>query len=201
MARVTGTQGSFKYDDTGAVQQTIAGVTSWTIDYVGSTSETTGMEDAGVKTFLPTTSEWSGSVEGHWETGNPPYINAAQDIMPGLAPADLELIAADGITTVTYTGKAICTGLSCNAGYDGTLDFTLSFQGSGALGIAYGETYGWKINRNGGGRYICCARRNGRDELEYRLRWRHGGDYWHGNGRDCRCKDIPSDYVGMVWLD
>ena len=136
MARLTGTQGSATVDTLAAGTPTvIEGVTNWTIDYVGSTAETTGMDDSGVKSFLPTTTEWSGSFEGHWDTGNPPYISGANDIMPGLAAGTVTLIATDGTTTVTCAGEAIYTGLGMTASYDGTFDFTFSFQGTGALTI------------------------------------------------------------------
>ena len=136
MARLTGTQGTATVDTLAAGTPTgITGITSWTIDYVGSTAETTGMDDAGVKSFLPTTTEWSGSFEGHWESTAPPYINAANDIMPGLAPGTVTLVAADGTTTITCAGEAVYTGLSLSAPHDGVFDFTFSFQGTGALSI------------------------------------------------------------------
>ncbi len=139
MARLTGTQGTATVDKmVGGAPTTptlILGVTNWSIDYVGSTAETTGMDDSGVKSFLPTTTEWSGSFEGHWESTAAPYFpTAATGMMPGQS-GTITLVASDGTTTVTCAGETVYTGLSLTTPSDGTFDYTFSFQGTGALSI------------------------------------------------------------------
>ena len=127
MARLTGTAGVVTF-----VARGVMGVTSWSVDYTGSTGETTGMDSAGVKSFLPTTTEWSGSVEGHYETTGGDQPPDPSETIGAPVAIDLETVAAG----LGCAGNAICTGCSYTVSYDGTLDYNATFQGTGALTIA-----------------------------------------------------------------
>lgn len=107
----------------------IAEVRSYSIESTADTLEDTVMGDTA-RTFLPSLTSWSGSVDVFWdETDTNGQVAAAvgSSITLNLYP--------EGATTgdTYYTGTAIVTGKSVTGSFDGMVEASISFQGTGAL--------------------------------------------------------------------
>lgn len=123
MARLSGKGGSLSIG--GAA---VLGVTSWEIDYKGEAVDVTGMDSSGAKAFVGGLTEWSFSCEGNLESGA---------TLPTPA-ASVALSAVDSADTGynTYTGTMIITGVKPTTSVDGAVKYSITAQGTGALGIA-----------------------------------------------------------------
>jgi len=122
MARLAGTGGNVKY---GAGPTTVAGIKSWTLDYVYNTAEGTGFDSSGHKEFKPTLDEWSGSFEGS-KDGAPISIGTEVAL-------ELEESATAG---QEWTGQAIITAVHSSVTVEGLVTYSYDFQGTGALTVA-----------------------------------------------------------------
>lgn len=107
----------------------IAEVRSYSIEETADTVEDTVMGDTA-RTFLPSLTSWSGSVDVFWDETDTTGQGAADvgsSITLNLYP--------EGSTTgdVYYTGTAIVTGKTVTGSFDGMIEASISFQGTGAL--------------------------------------------------------------------
>ncbi len=116
MAHYSGKAGEV---DTGA---SVTGIKSWTLDYVVEMLETTDFADAGIRSYLPGASGWSGSFEG-LKDGAPLGIGAEITIT----------LKETQTATQKWTGTAYITGVHGATSADGLVTYTYDFQGSGAL--------------------------------------------------------------------
>jgi len=118
MAHLAGKAG---YVDTGSA---VAGIKSWTIDYVSDALETTDFADAGVKSYIVGCKGWSGSFEG--------YKDGTEQILTASAasPITLKLYEDD---TYYWTGSAIITGVHSSATHDGIVSVAYDFVGVAGL--------------------------------------------------------------------
>lgn len=107
----------------------IAGIKSWTLDYTMSTVETTDFADAGVSTFTPVKTAWSGTFEGYKDTVPVAIVN---DVTP-IAIELQEDATQSGGTVKKWTGSAFITGVSVGTPSDGMVTYSYTFQGTGAL--------------------------------------------------------------------
>lgn len=127
--RLSGKAGSVSLGTTPA---TVVGVTNWSLTYTGEALESTGMDSSGVKTYIPGLTGWSGSCSGHWDTAEAKFVGETPGIRPGAAAATASLLlSATGGNL--YSGSAIITSFGVTAAVDGLVDFTIEFQGTGAL--------------------------------------------------------------------
>ncbi len=117
MAQIAGKLGEVR-----VAGATIAGMKSWTIDYVTDAIETTDFADAGVKSFIAGISGWSGNFEGY------------KDAAPTAIGAEIALILKESTdATQQYTGQAILTGIHETVTIGGVVTEAYDFQGTGAL--------------------------------------------------------------------
>ncbi len=117
MARQSGKSGSVTFDS-----GTTLGVTKWDMDQKCDAVDTTGMDSAGAKEFIPGLTEFSGTFEGNWDgTGAPP-----------MAGAVAAMILDTGASTYDFA-TAIITSLKPTVDSKGVVTFSCAFQGSGAL--------------------------------------------------------------------
>lgn len=128
MAHLAGKSGAVYSTTTGgtATQTAIvAGMKSWTVDYVIDALDTTDFADVGVKSYIAGLSGWSGSFEGY------------KDGAPGLTVGTSYVLHLNESATTTqrYTGTAIITGLHGSASLDGVVALAYDFQGTGALSV------------------------------------------------------------------
>lgn len=124
MATHKGSEGTVKI---GA--NAIAEVRSYSIESTADTLEDTVMGDTA-RTFLPSLTSWSGSVDVFWDetdTNGQLAADVGSSITLNLYP--------EGSTTgdFYYTGTAIVTGKSVTGSFDGMVEASISFQGTGAL--------------------------------------------------------------------
>ncbi len=104
---------------------TIAGIKSWTVDYVQDALDTTDFGDLGIKSYIAGLSGWSGSFEG-FKDGVPTGIGSI-----------VALILMESQTSnQTYTGSALITGSHPSAAIDGVVNISYDFQGTAALTVA-----------------------------------------------------------------
>ena len=127
----TGESGSISYG--GA---TVAAVRSFTVDNETQTIETTAMGSAGnARTYLPGLTQWSGSMDVYQiddDAEQTALLAAAQ----GGAEATLVLYPSGSGIGISLTGQVVITGHSLTSSFDGMVEGSISFQGSGALSRA-----------------------------------------------------------------
>ena len=124
MATHTGSEGTVKV---GA--NTIAEIRSFSIDETGDTLEDTTMGDTA-RTYKSSLTSFSGSVDVFYDetdtTGQGALTVGAEITINAYPEGDT---AGD-----TYkTGSAIVTGVSLSSSFDGMVESSVTFQGTGAL--------------------------------------------------------------------
>jgi len=114
---------TLRLDEIRAAKQ-VAGIKSWTLDYVMNVLETTGFDSSGHKTFIPSVDEWSGSFEGY-KDGAPLAIGSS---------VGLEL-QESSTSTQQWRGTAIITAVHPATAIDGLVTYSYDFQGTRKLEI------------------------------------------------------------------
>ena len=124
----TGESGSVSYG--GA---TVAAVRSFTVDNETQTIETTAMGSSGnARTYLPGLTQWSGSMDVYQiddDSEQTAILAAAQSG----AEAALILYPSGSGIGISLTGQVVITGHSLTSSFDGMVEGSISYQGSGAL--------------------------------------------------------------------
>lgn len=123
MARLAGKAGS------ASIGGAVNGVTKWSITYEADVLETTGMDSAGVAAYIGGITRWSGSLTAHQDSGG---AKSMEDWTPGSLVA-VTLVAGSG--GVSFGGNVIIKSIVPEVSADGVVDYTLDFQGTGALTI------------------------------------------------------------------
>jgi len=125
MATVKGNGGTIKVGT-----DAIANLRSYSIETSAATAETTTM-GSSVATHVATITSWTGSCDVFYD---PTDTNGQVALQPGnivtikFTPDD-----TSGNTDVDYSGSVIVTGHNKTASFDGVIEASLSFQGTGAL--------------------------------------------------------------------
>jgi predicted secreted protein len=115
----------------------IAEVRSWSVEATADTIETSVMGNdtrqyvKGMSTFTGTADVlWNAS---HWTSnGMNPTVSGTSEV--GKVPAAVVFYPAG--TGAGFSGNVVITGYTVNASYDGLIEASVSFQGSGALSYA-----------------------------------------------------------------
>jgi predicted secreted protein len=119
--------------------QTVAEVRSYSIELTADTIEQTTMGDA-TRQYVKGLSSFSGSADVYWDPahwtagGLNPTVGSV-----GAAPVELKVFpegATVGTTDKVMTGNIIITGYTVNGSFDGMVEASISFQGTGALSYA-----------------------------------------------------------------
>mgnify|MGYP003333562065 FL=1 len=108
----------------------IGSVRSWSLDHTSDTIDVTTMSTTGnYREFVPSLKTWSGSISVVWDEADAGQDAAVlgTEITIKVYPDD------DGTGDVYYTGSAIITSVSQSASYDGLVERTINFNGTGAL--------------------------------------------------------------------
>lgn len=107
----------------------VAEIRSYSIEETGDTLEDTTMGDTA-RTYLPSLTSWSGSVDVYWDETD----TTGQGALTVGAIVTLNVYPEGDTTGDTYyTGSAIVTSVSRSASFDGMVEASVSFQGTGAL--------------------------------------------------------------------
>lgn len=108
---------------------TVAEVRSYSIEETAETLEDTSMGDTA-RTYLSSLTTFSGSVDVFWDetdaTGQGALTNGAS-VTLNLYPE------GDTSGDTYYSGTVIVTGVTRTASFDGMVEATITFQGTGAL--------------------------------------------------------------------
>jgi len=116
MAEVAGYGGYVESSDGNKV----AGIKSWSCPQVANVGDKTDFSSSGLKEFLLTLKEWSGTFEGSLD-GTPLTLGETYELHLGLTG------------TTEYYGDAIITNIAPAVSVDGVNVISYSFQGTAAL--------------------------------------------------------------------
>lgn len=115
-------------------------VTSFSLEETTETIDVTSMGDQN-RVVLPTFVGFSGSFDGYWDQTDAalghtaiaePVIRAGETISFEFYPA------GEAAGNMYYSGNAIVASVSRSSSYDGAVEYSVSFEGTGNL--AYGVT-------------------------------------------------------------
>jgi hypothetical protein len=124
MATHKGSEGTVK---TGA--NAIAQIRSYTITASADTIEDTVMGDSA-RTYLPSLTSFSGSIECYWDETD---TSGQMSLDPG-STATINLYPEGSSTgDIYYSGSVIITERAVTASFDGMVEASFSFQGTGTL--------------------------------------------------------------------
>jgi predicted secreted protein len=136
MAILTGNNGVVKLDATvGGSVATIAAVRTFSVELTRDTIETSTMT-TDVRTYVTGLSSWSGSADIYFDPAASTGTIATHAILNptsgtvGQGTLTVELYLND--TAGKFSGEIIVTGFTINATFDGMVEASISFQGSGA---------------------------------------------------------------------
>ena len=115
MAEIAGKSGYVKEGS-----NTIAGMKNWTCPQLANVGEITDFQSSGLKEFLLTLKEWSGSFDGSLD-GTPLTLGSTYVLHLGLTG------------TTEYYGSAIITGIIPGVTVDSINVISYSFQGTSTL--------------------------------------------------------------------
>ena len=107
----------------------IAEIRSYSLEESADTLETTSMGDSA-RTFLPSLSTFSGSVDVYWDetdTTGQGALTIGAEVTLNVYPE------GDTSGDTYYTGSAIVTGITRSGSFDGMVEASISVQGTGAL--------------------------------------------------------------------
>jgi len=127
----TGENGVIKYDVAGTPTN-VASVRSFTIDQETATVETTTMAaTGGARTYLPTLKAFSGTADVYFRDDDVAQSALFSGI--GSDPATLEVYPSGSGTGIKLIGEIIITGFSITSNFDGLVEASITFQGTGPL--------------------------------------------------------------------
>lgn len=136
MAILTGNNGVVKLDATvGGSATAIASVRSFSVELTRDTIETSTMT-TDVRTFTTGLSSWSGNADIYFDPAASTGHLAVHTVLNptsgtvGQGTLTVELYLAD--TAGKFAGEVIITGFTINSSFDGMVEASISFQGSGA---------------------------------------------------------------------
>ena len=118
----------------------ILNVTNFTIEETSETLDITSMSSTGnAREILPTFTAFSGSFDGFWDKtdpslnhsdGTPPVVRSGQTLYFEFYPE------GESTGALYYAGSGIVSSVSRSASFDGAVEYSVAFEGTGAL--AYG---------------------------------------------------------------
>lgn len=136
MAILTGNNGVVKLDASiGGAATAIAAVRTFSVEITRDTIETSTMS-TDVRTYVNGLSSWSGSADIYFNpTAGEGHLAVHSVLNPtsgtvGQGTLTVELYLND--TAGKFAGEVIITGFTVNSSFDGMVEASISFQGSGA---------------------------------------------------------------------
>lgn len=115
----------------------ILNVTNFTLEETSETLDVTSMSSTGnAREILPTFTAFSGSFDGYWDNtdpslnhsaGTPPVVRSGETLTFEFYPE------GDAATALYYSGSGIVTSVSRSAAFDGAVEYSVSFEGTGVL--------------------------------------------------------------------
>lgn len=134
MATYEGSAGSVKIKSGSDALTAVASVRTWSIDITRDTVEDTAM-GTGNRTYKKGLQSYSGSMDIVFDSSENTIVSTA--LNPDTDDTvNVEFYAEDGDDTTKFSGDVIVTGYSVSASYDGLVEASVSFQGTGAITTA-----------------------------------------------------------------
>jgi|SRR6056300_694366 len=131
MATYTGENGTVKIGSDSAGEVAIAEVRSWTVEHTKDVIEDSVMGDSA-RTYKSGLHQFTGSMEVVYDDGH----TAASDAFRPDNDGDLFIEFFPNTTSgEKFSGKVIVTSVSRTASFDDLVTASVSFQGTGPLGI------------------------------------------------------------------
>jgi predicted secreted protein len=124
MATHTGSEGVVK-----VASNQVAEIRSWTVDETADVLEDTSMGDTA-RTYKSSLTNFTGSMDVYWDetdTTGQGALSIGSEVTINVYPE------GDDSGDTYYTGTVIVTGVSRTASFDGMVEASISFQGTGAL--------------------------------------------------------------------
>lgn len=129
-ATYTGEAGVVKFSDDTSAVVAVASVRSFTLDQETQTIESSVMGTTG-RTYLAGLTQFSGTMDVYLRDDDDGQNSLFSAI--GANPAAIELYPSGETTGVKLSGNVIITGHSITTNFDGMVEASITFQGSGAL--------------------------------------------------------------------
>ena len=107
----------------------VAELRSFSIDETGDTVEDTVMTDTA-RSYISTLTSFTGSADVYWDetdTSGQGALTVGASVTIGFYPE------GEAAGDTYYSGTCIVTGVSRSASFDGMVEASITFQGSGAL--------------------------------------------------------------------
>ena len=133
MAEQKGVDGIVKIAATGGTTSAVLHVTAFSLEETTETLDVTSMGDTS-REILTTFKAFSGSIDCYWDAAeaNLGHDAVADPAVQAGTTIDFELYPA-GATGAYYTGSAIVTSISRSASFDGAVEMSIAFEGTGDL--------------------------------------------------------------------
>lgn len=127
MATHKGSEGTVKIGS-----NAIAEIRTWSINQTADTIEDTTMGDSA-RTYQSSLNTWDGSVDVFWDEADTTGQGACT-----IGTSITLNVYPEGATTgdTYFSGTAIVTGITRTASFDGMIESSLTFKGTGALSIS-----------------------------------------------------------------
>jgi len=134
MAETKGVDGVVKIAATGSAVAAVLHVTAFNLEETTETLDVTSMGDSS-REILTTFKAFSGSIDCYWDASESNLGHGAADpVVQAGTKIDFELYpegtAADA---AYYSGSAIVTSISRSASFDGAVEMSIAFEGTGDL--------------------------------------------------------------------
>lgn len=127
MATHKGSEGTVKIGS-----NAIAEVRTWSINQTADTIEDTTMGDSA-RTYQSSLNTWDGSVDVFWDE-----TDTTGQVACTIGSTVTLNVYPEGATTgdTYFSGSAIVTGVTRTASFDGMVESSITFKGTGALSIS-----------------------------------------------------------------
>lgn len=133
MTAYVGNAGVVKVDDNTGTIQTVAEVRSYSIETTADTIENTVMGDSS-RQYVKGLSTFTGTADVYWDPTHFSTVDA--NPTEGSVGATNKVVTLEIYPEGTgskWSGEVVVTGYTVNGSFDGMIEASISFQGTGAL--------------------------------------------------------------------
>lgn len=128
----TGESGVIKFVGADSTVAAVASIRSFTLDTEVQSIESTVM-GAGSRTYLPGLTQFSGTFDVYVRDEDAGQRNILSYMNNPEAVGEIELYPSGETTGVKFSGSVIITAFSVSSNFDGMVEGSATFQGTGAL--------------------------------------------------------------------
>lgn len=134
MTAYVGNAGVIKLDDDTGTIQTVAEVRSYSIETTADTIEKTIMGNS-TRQYVKGISTFTGTADVYWDPTHFTTVDANPTVgSVGATNKTVTLEIYPEGTGSKWSGEVVVTGYTVNGSFDGMIEASISFQGTGSLG-------------------------------------------------------------------